>query len=87
MSRPPRADKLLDLATRSQFPVPQWLEIHTGANDEGCDPDLAKKIGDLIEGTKVSIIPDQGHALPNAYIKEALHRFFADEAHAVRIRD
>ncbi len=75
MSRPPRADKLISLTKASRFPLPQYLEIHTGEDDEGCDPNLAKQIGEYIPCAQVTIIPNQGHKLPQEYLKIKLCKF------------
>ena len=75
ISRPPRADKLLDLAKAFKFPIPQSLDIHTGANDDGCDPNLAKKFGELISMANVNILPNQGHELSSDYLNRVIYKF------------
>lgn len=75
ISRPPRADKLLTLAETNKFPISQYLEVHTGEVDNGCDPDLARKIEELVSEVKVKIVPNQGHELPTAYVKEVISNF------------
>ena len=37
-SLPPRAEKLVKLAESNAFSAPRYMEIHTGAEDNGCDP-------------------------------------------------
>ncbi|MBT3806163.1 MAG: hypothetical protein HOG03_16415 [Desulfobacula sp.] len=74
-SRPPRADKLLELAKANKFPTPQSLDIHTGADDNGCDHNLAERIGSSISTAKVNILQNQGHKLSNAYIKKTIREF------------
>lgn len=75
VSRPPRADRLLQLAENNKFPIPRYLEIHTGENDDGCDPDLARRIGSSIPGSKISIVRNQGHTLASEYMDKVLSRF------------
>jgi len=72
MSSPPRSKKLLQLAEQKKFPIPRYLEIHTGASDIGCDPQLAKKISSLITGSKIYIVEGEGHRLNKNYIKNIL---------------
>ncbi len=79
MSYPPRADKLLNLAEIGEFPVLQSIEIHTGANDQGCDPILAQKIATLIPNASITILPNQGHQLQIGYIKQALYIFLKEK--------
>jgi pimeloyl-ACP methyl ester carboxylesterase len=54
VSRPPRAEKLLKLAESNRFPAPQYMEIHTGAEDNGCDPLLAACLASLVGNTKLT---------------------------------
>lgn len=75
LSRPPRADRLLRLAEEHQFPVPHGLKIHTGETDDGCDPQLARRIGALLPGAHVTILPDQGHVLPIDYLNRTIRSF------------
>ncbi|MDG4597520.1 MAG: hypothetical protein P9F75_17850 [Candidatus Contendobacter sp.] len=86
LSRPPRADKLMQLAHNHEFPIPQFLEVHTGALDDGCDPALARQWGSLLPGSRIVIVPDQGHRLAPAYVRRVLAQFLqaADSAHAAR---
>ncbi len=63
VARPPRADVLLQLAKTGQFPMPRYLEIYTGQDDDGCSPVLAETLGSLLPGTRVNIIKGQGHQL------------------------
>ena len=74
-SRPPRADKLLNLAKNSKYPIPKSLYIHTGADDDGCDPDLARIFGEKIPSAIVNIIPNQGHKLCDHYVKMTILEF------------
>ena len=76
LSRPPRAKKLLQLAQSQKFPLPKYLEIHTGAEDKGCDPILAQKISSLITNSKIFIIKGEGHRLNKTYINSVIKKFF-----------
>jgi predicted alpha/beta hydrolase family esterase len=75
ISYPPRSQKLLALAEASKFPAPRHMEIHTGSSDNGCSPDIARKIGGLIPGVKVHIVQNQGHELSEIYIKRVISGF------------
>jgi hypothetical protein len=74
---PPRAKKLLELSEQCRFPAPDYLEIHTGANDNGCDPILAKKFAAAFKKSRLVIVEDAGHNLSRAYVFDALRRFSA----------
>ncbi len=75
MSRPPRANRLLELAKTYKFPIPQSLEIHTGKDDDGCDPNLAKKIGSLISSANINILKNQRHKLSTEHLKRVICKF------------
>jgi len=72
---PPRAKRLLQLAKERKFPTPKYLEIHTGAEDKGCDPHRANQLGSFIPGSKVRIVNDQGHRLNTTYITDVISTF------------
>jgi hypothetical protein len=74
-SMPPRAKKLLELSGQGRFPAPDYLEIHTGANDNGCDPLLAEKFASPIKNSRLFIVRDAGHNLELNTIFEAFGRF------------
>lgn len=74
-SKPPRAQKLLQLAQKRMFPPCRYMEVHTGANDNGCDPELARTIVPQIKRAQLFIVPHAGHHLSVAYIREVLDRF------------
>jgi hypothetical protein len=78
LSRPPRAKKLLQLAKTQKFPLPRYLEIHTGAEDNGCDPILAQKISALLTNSKIFIIKGEGHKLNKTYINSVIRKFIFD---------
>jgi hypothetical protein len=74
-SRPPRGDKLLELAERQQFPVPHALAIYTGADDHGCDPQLAARFAALMPHTQLTLIAGAGHHLRHDDWQAALDHF------------
>lgn len=74
-SYPPRSKKIFTLAESNRFPIPRYMEIHTGSCDNGCSPDLAKKIGGLIPGVKVFIEQKQRHMLSESYVKRIISGF------------
>ena len=78
-SLPPRAGRLLDLARRGRFPSPRYLEIHTGAQDRGCDPQLAQRFASHLAAARLHIVPDGGHTLPEAYLRGVLQAFLGDD--------
>jgi hypothetical protein len=75
ISIPPQAEKLHDLAKAGRFPAPKYMEIHTGAEDRGCDPVLAKEFASTIPNTKLFIVAGTGHRLEEAYVRKALDSF------------
>ncbi len=79
-SIPPRAKRLLKLAESKEFPAPQYLEIHTGAEDNGCDPALATRFAAPIENTKLYIVPGAGHQLAEEYLRGVLDSFLGDNS-------
>ena len=76
---PPRSKKLLKLAENGGFPAPRDLEIHTGAEDSGCDPRLAERFVSLVGNTKLRIIPNAGHQLSDEYVRGVLDRFLSEK--------
>ena len=72
VSRPPRANKLLELAISGQFPAPKNLEIIIGDLDKGGDPILASTIAENIPNTKIFIANNQPHQLDTSIIEKAL---------------
>jgi hypothetical protein len=72
---PPRAGKLLKLAEAGQFPPPRLMEIHTGAEDNECDPELARKFSSLVLHSKTFVVAGAGHQLAAGYVTQTLTRF------------
>lgn len=77
-SIPPRSKRLLKLAESGEFPVPRYLEIHTGAEDNGCDPSLAERFAFLVENTKLFVVRGAGHQLGEEYLRDALERLLCE---------
>ena len=74
-SRPPRAERLVRLTESGTFPAPRYLEIHTGADDNGCDPRLAARFASLVGNTKLSIVAGAEHLLGDEYLRDILRKF------------
>ena len=77
-SRPPREKTLHRAITEQRLGMPSHLEIVTGAEDEICDPALARQIGEQL-GISVSILPNEAHMLNPQLVSAALQRFQAGE--------
>lgn len=73
--RPPRSKQLMRLVSEMKYPVPGKLEIHTGADDNGCDPKLAEYFFSFIKNADLHIIQGQGHRLSPAYIECVVNNF------------
>jgi alpha-beta hydrolase superfamily lysophospholipase len=65
--RPPRGDKLRQLALNGELPQID-IEVDTGSKDMACDPMLAKEIIDSMTTGKITIIEGAGHELGFDYI-------------------
>ncbi len=79
-SIPPRAKILLKLAESGEFPAPRYLEIHTGAEDDGCNPRLAERFAALIGKTKLHLVPNAGHQLGEEYLRGVIDRFLSENS-------
>jgi len=73
-SRPPREKTLHQAIAEQRLGVPDHMEIVTGAQDEICDPALARQVCEQL-GINVSILPNEGHMLEPASVESALQRF------------
>ena len=73
-SRPPRKKTLNQPIAGQTLGMPDHPEIVTGAEDEICDPALARQVGEQL-GINVSILPNEGHMLEPASVESALQRF------------
>ena len=74
LSRPPREKTLHKAIAERRLGMPDHLEIVTGAEDEICDPALARQVGEQL-GINVSILPNEGHMLEPTSVESALQRF------------
>lgn len=80
---PPRSKLLLKLAESGAFPAPRYLEIHTGAKDNGCDPGLATRFTSQVRNAELHIVPGSGHAFDDAYYREALRKFLSHDVEPI----
>jgi hypothetical protein len=78
VSRPPRADLLLQLVASGAFPVPGAVEIHTGMEDHGCDPRLAREFAAALPRCALRLVAEAGHELGEAYVESVVAGFAAD---------
>jgi hypothetical protein len=85
-SRPPRAEKLVKLAASNAFPAPAYMDIHTGAEDNGCDPLVAERFASLVRNTKLNVVPGAGHELGQEYTQGMLRDFLCDEFDSASIK-
>jgi len=66
---PPRADALMQLASRGNFPALPKCQVHVGAND--WQAAQAQRFAELA-GINCHVVPDAGHALPHDYVVQQL---------------
>ena len=66
---PPRADALLQLAARGNYPALPKCQVHVGAND--WQAAHAQRFAQLA-GMAYHVVPGAGHALPKAYLERLL---------------
>lgn len=78
-SRPPREKTLHKAVAEQRLGMPDHLEIVTGAQDEICDPALARQVGDQL-GISVSILPDEEYMLEPSSVEAALSRFLPTQS-------
>jgi len=71
-SIPPRSKQLLRTINEKDFPTPAHIEIHTGAQDNGCDPNLAQEFTESIPGASLYIVQNKGHRLDHSYENKIL---------------
>lgn len=68
---PPRASKLLKMATDRSYPVPLEAEIHVGSEDWQSNPENVAAFA-LPLGIKLKVVPGQGHMLGVEYVGNLL---------------
>jgi pimeloyl-ACP methyl ester carboxylesterase len=83
-SLPPRTEKLTKMADTAAFPAPRYLEIHTGAEDNGCDPMLARRFASLVGNTKLNVVPCADHELGEDYLQGVLREFLCEESASIK---
>jgi alpha-beta hydrolase superfamily lysophospholipase len=75
---PPRADKLLQLAKASSFPIPKQCEVHVGSEDWQSNPVNVTTFGSML-GIDVTVVPNAGHMLPKEYVGDLLDKWLATD--------
>lgn len=71
---PPRAEKLLQLATANCFPIPKQCEVHVGSEDWQSNPANVTAFGSML-GINVTVVPNAGHMLPKEYVGDLLDKW------------
>jgi alpha-beta hydrolase superfamily lysophospholipase len=71
---PPRAEKLLQLATANSFPIPKQCEVHVGSEDWQSNPANVTAFGSML-GINVTVVPNAGHMLPKEYVGNLLDKW------------
>ncbi len=71
---PPRAKKLLEYSKANRLPQMD-IEVHTGLDDEICDPKLAQDIFLGQKDSKLTLVEGSSHQLNRGYIEDVLNRF------------
>ena len=74
ISRPPGEKAFKQAISESRLGIPKGMQILTGALDEVCDADLAKKMGDQL-GIEVDILVGEGHMISKEKIADVLKKF------------
>lgn len=70
---PPYAEKLLELASTGEFPIPVKCEIHTGSEDwQSCAN--SKAFGAMV-GIKIHVVEGAGHMLSKEYVSGVLDQW------------
>jgi hypothetical protein len=70
---PPYAERLSELSTAGNFPLPRCCEIHVGSEDWQSYPN-AIAFGKMV-GMKVNVVEGAGHGLPKAYVGNLLDQW------------
>jgi len=72
---PPRADKLMSLAEKKEFPIPNEIEFHIGEHDWQCPFKRVVDFSEAVKG-KCHVVPDTGHKLGKEYVTLILNRCY-----------
>ena len=75
--RPPRGRKILEYSKNGKFPKVD-IEVHTGLDDEICDPKLAEEIFSTRDNCKLFIVDKASHRLDKGYIESVLMKFLGE---------
>ena len=71
---PPRAKKLLEYRINNRFPQID-IDVHTGIDDEICDPKLAQEIFLGLKDSNLTLVKGGSHQLDRDYIEDVLNSF------------
>lgn len=71
---PPRAEKLLQLATANSYPFPKNCQVHVGSEDWQSNPANVTTFGSML-GIDVTVVPNAGHMLPKEYVGDLLDKW------------
>ena len=71
---PPRAEKLLQLATANSYPIPKNCQVHVGSEDWQSNPANVTTFGSML-GIDVTVVPNAGHMLPKEYVGALLDKW------------
>ena len=68
---PPRAGKLMELASSNLFPNPNSCQMHVGSEDWQSNPESVNKFADFLK-IKAFVVNGAGHQLPIKYVSNLL---------------
>jgi len=68
---PPRAGKLMELASSNLFPTPNSCQMHVGSEDWQSNPESVNKFADFLK-IKAFVVNGAGHQLPIKYVSNLL---------------
>jgi hypothetical protein len=74
---PPKAGKIMQLATTGKFPKPRDAQIHVGEHDWQASPESVHRLGKH-SGIPVTVVPKAGHMLPHSYVSATLNAWLND---------
>ncbi len=75
MFRDPTRGKARQAGGKQRVSSPHYMEMHTGAEDNGCDPLLAGRFASPVGNTKLHIVAGAGHQLGEEYLQAVLSKF------------
>ncbi len=71
------ANSFAEWAERAAIPKPLDCEIHVGEHDWQSNPANVCELGEKL-GIPVSVVPDAGHMLPQAYVATVIDQWLAE---------